>query len=187
MSSSTPARRPQGRPCSVCASSQLEAIESALVTSATTFRALARRFSISRDSLRRHVAAHLAPAVRAQIEAASPTPALDLAERIADALSHAAEIRHDADAAGDHRVALAAARTEADLAERLADRFGIATRAALSEIEDATALVRAVFAALAADPALVQPLARELEVAGRTAWACELRKQFSETNREVAA
>lgn len=142
---------------------------------------------MSRESVRRHVAAHLSPAVRAQLEAASPTPALDLAERIADALQHAAEIRADADAAGDHRVALAAARTEADLAERLADRFGIATRAALSEIEDATALARAVFAALAADPALVQPLARELEAAGRAAWARELRKQFPETREAVTA
>lgn len=185
--SATPARRPQGRPCAICTSASREAIESSLVTSATTFRALARRYGVSRDSVRRHVAAHLAPAVRAQIEAASPTPALDLAERLSDALQHAAEIRNDADAAGDHRVALAAARAEADLAERLADRFGIATRAALSEIEDATALARAVFAALAADPTLVQPLARELEAVGRTAWARELRYQFPETNREVAA
>lgn len=185
--SATPARRPSGRPCACCNSASKEALEAALVAGNATFRAIARRYGVSRDSVRRHVAAHLAPAVRAQIEAASPTPALDLAERLADALDHAAEIRRDADEAGDTRTALAAARTEADLAERLADRFGITTRSALTEIGDATALARAVFAALAADPALVHPLAQELEAAGRTAWARELRHQFPETNREVAA
>jgi hypothetical protein len=174
-----------GRACNVCRHPQRADIERTLSSGTVTYRATARIYGMSRESVRRHVDAHLDVADREAVRAVSPTPALDLAEALADVAEHAADVRRDADARGDDALALRAGRSEIDARAMLADRLGISTRDALAEITDARDLLHAVVAAMSGNPAVADTLADALADLGRTVWSRDLRQRaasIQETN-----
>lgn len=189
--SSTPRTSTTGRPCSVCRSASRQQIERELATGTQTFRAVARQHSVSRSSIARHVQAHLSVAEREQVREVSPAPALDLAAALLDVAEHARDVRHDADQRGDDKTALMAGAREVQARVALADRLGISTADAMSEIADARDLAHAALLVLQTEPGAIEPLAAALEQLGRTAWARDIRaraeEQFLKTNREVAA
>lgn len=189
--SSTTRTRSTGRACAVCRSSSRQQIERDLASGTQTFRAISRTYNVSRDSVRRHVQAHLDVADRELVREVSPAPALDLAAALLDVAQHAREVRHDADARGDDKTALMAGAREVQARVALADRLGISTADALAEIADASDLAHAALLVLQTEPAAIEPLAAALETLGRTAWARDIRaraaEQFLKTNREVAA
>jgi predicted ArsR family transcriptional regulator len=173
--------------CSICRSPRRGDIERALNTGQHSYRAVARDFGVSRDAVRRHVDGHLDKLARQQVLAVSPVPALDLAAALADIAEHAADVRHDADAAGNDKLALSAGRAEREARERLADRLGISTREALQEIHDASDLANAVLAAMRERPAIADFIADELEELGRSVWAKDMRHRAAVARAALAA
>lgn len=173
--SSTMRATSSGRPCACCRSSSRQQIERDLASGTLTFRAISRTYNVSRDSVRRHVQAHLDVADREAVREVSPAPALDLAAALLDVAQHAREVRHDADARGDDRIALMAGAREAQARTALADRLGISTADALAEIADARDLANALLLVLQTAPGAVEPVAAALDTLGRTAWARDVR------------
>jgi len=95
--------------CKVCSHRDRHAIEQDIV-SGQPLRAIGRRWKISKDSVRRHRDAHLPKAVIEAHEVAEGERGSQLLQRTRDHQARAMRIYQDAEAAGDHRVAIGALR-----------------------------------------------------------------------------
>lgn len=95
--------------CRVCSHPHRHAIEQDIV-SGQPLRVIGRRWTISKDSVRRHREAHLPKAVIEAHESAENGRAGQLLQRTRDHQARAMQIYRDAEAAGDHRVAIGALR-----------------------------------------------------------------------------
>lgn len=182
--------RSGGRACHVCRHPQRAEIERSLASGTVTYRAVARQYGMSRESVRRHVDAHLPIADRESVRAVSPAPALDLAAALADVADHAADTRRDADARGDDALALRAGRAEIVARLALADRLGITTADAHAELRDAEDLVSAVLVAMRDRPDLGDALADAMDSMGQTRAARDIRRRAAlirETNARTLA
>lgn len=176
--------RSGGRPCHVCRHAQRAEIERTLSSGTVTYRAAARLYGMSRESVRRHVDAHLDIADREAVREVSPAPALALAAALADVADHAADTRRDADARGDDALALRAGRSEIVARLALADRFGITTADAHAELTEANDLAGAVLFAMRDRPEVGDALADALDALGHTRGARDLRRR-ARTIRET--
>jgi uncharacterized membrane protein YccC len=109
------------RTCTICGHGQRHDIEVALIRR-DSYRAIARRFSVSKDALGRHAREHLPEAlVRAQ-EAKEAVRADDLLSQIRELQARALAILEEAHDSGEHRTALAAigqARANLELQAKL--------------------------------------------------------------------
>lgn len=182
--------RTGGRACHVCRHAQRAEIERALASGTVTYRAVARMYGMSRESVRRHVLAHLDVADREAVRAVNPAPALALAAALADVAEHAAETRRDADARGDDMLALRAGRSEIVARLALADRLGVTTADAQAELSEAEELVHAVLVAIRERPDVGDALADALDGMGQARAARDLRARAAsirETNARTLA
>jgi hypothetical protein len=118
--------RPLGRPCVVCNMSDRPAIEAELASGAGSIRGIAGRFGVAPESLRRHVRAHLDPAIQEAMAALNGVPALDLLVRLLDLASDAHDFRIHLEETGNDRLVSQAFRAEAATIGYLADRLGVA-------------------------------------------------------------
>jgi hypothetical protein len=75
-------RRKASKQCTICTNEKRYEIELALVSGVST-RAIAKKFTVSRDAVWRHGANHVPPERRAQL-VAGPLTSMELAERAAD-------------------------------------------------------------------------------------------------------
>ncbi len=130
--------------CRVCTHERRAELEAALLLGQQSVRAIARAFDVGRDSLRRHALRHVAIGERSSFLGAPGLRAVDIAERLADVLDHAAEVRADADARGDDRLALKASSMIAVTTMKLADRLGIAESDITRDVAELDAIAAAV-------------------------------------------
>lgn len=149
----------------MCSHPQRASIDSALTSGQNSIRGIAGRFQIPPESLRRHVAAHVAPAVRAAMAAGSatvePQTALSLAARILSVAERAHGIALAAEQSGDLRTALAAGHAEVGAVDTLAQRFGLPGATVPQEITDAADILVVMARAAREDPSVAEALAVE--------------------------
>lgn len=170
-SASTPARI--GRPCTICASDDRDAVERDLLTGGT-FRGVARRYGLSSDSLRRHVRGHVSEALRDDLLDNSGLAGVELASRVMDIIDSARDVRVDSES--DGRTAIAAGRAELEALGILADRLGVRTEETAENVRDALDLLAAIRVVARQHPDVVLVLADGLDARGRTRWAQQYRE-----------
>jgi len=110
------------RRCTVCAHSELAAINRALA-SGTPLRDVARRHGLSRSALSRHSAGHIQEVMAAAAEAQIITDiklGADLLQHVRDLQQAGVDVLNNARRRGDDMMALAAIKTLIPIAERLA-------------------------------------------------------------------
>lgn len=177
-----------GRPCTVCASGDRDAVERDLLTGGT-FRGVARRWGLSSDAVRRHVRAHVEHAMREDILDASGSVGVELSARVLDIAESARDVRLDAES--DGRTAIAAGRAELEALGILADRLGVTKAETEANVRDALDLMLAIRHVARDHPEVLYVLADGLDARGRRAWAQQYRDaaiQFSElTTKAVSA
>ena len=106
------------RICTVCASTQREEINAALISTGSSFRDLATRYLVSTSALQRHKAGHLPATLLKAVAVAEVVEAGTLLERLKALNRETAAILQEARAAGskDNELALKAiARVEKQL------------------------------------------------------------------------
>ena len=107
--------------CSICAHSDREAIDRALVDGGT-LRAIARQFRVGRDAIRRHRHnGHVSTSLAKAHEVAEVAKADDLLARVGELESRALRILDRAERAGELRTALQAIRELRSMVELLFD------------------------------------------------------------------
>lgn len=111
-----------GRPCSVCTHPKRLEIDRALVAG-EPLRAIARRFGVSKDALRRH-REHLPTYLARATEAREAAQAGDLLAQIQDLRDRALRILDKAESSRDLRVSLQAIREARQCVELLAKLAG---------------------------------------------------------------
>jgi hypothetical protein len=107
------------RHCSACDHDDREDIDAALVAG-ESYRAIARRFGLSRDAVGRHKAKHLPAAMLAGRDAADTAHGDDLLAQCRDLQTKALGILAKAEKSGDLRTAIAANREARGCLELLA-------------------------------------------------------------------
>lgn len=95
------------RRCTVCSHPEMEAVNTALLTG-EAYRAIARRFAVSKDAVERHAKAHLAVKLVKAKEAAEVAHADGLLEQVRDLQRRAVSILDRAERAGELDTALRA-------------------------------------------------------------------------------
>lgn len=174
--------RPTGRPCTICASNDRDAVERDLLTGGT-FRGVARRYGLSSDSIRRHIRGHVSEALRDDLLDNSGLAGVELASRVMDIIDSARDVRLDAES--DGRTAIAAGRAELEALAVLADRLGVTTAETAENVRDALDLLWAIRLVARDQPDAILALADGLEARGQTRWAAQYRDAISslhETN-----
>jgi hypothetical protein len=111
------------RVCTVCAHPQRAEIDSALVAGGA-IRAIARQYSLGRDSIARHQSDHLPAALALAQGAVQVAQADDLLSQVRGLHRRALAILATAEAQGDLKVALAAIREARGNLELLAKLLG---------------------------------------------------------------
>ncbi len=162
--------------CRVCTHPDRASIELDIASGTRSARAVGREHGVGRDSIRRHWERHVA--VRAQAAVflgAAPARAGDLLTRLVDVADHLAEIRADADEAGDSKTALGADRALVTAIERLRVGMGLGEADVARDYGDLDALAAAVEAQTREYPDLGVIVAEGLEEAGHMALARTIR------------
>jgi transposase-like protein len=111
------------RPCTVCAHSDLDAIDAALVAGGS-LRDIARRFGLSKDAVARHRDEHLPAALTEARDAEDAARADDLLAQVRQLQVRAHRILDRAEQTGDLRTALGAIREARGNLELLAKLLG---------------------------------------------------------------
>lgn len=171
----------------MCTHPDRSQIETDLMEGTQSFRGIARTWGLGNEAVRRHVRAHVTPALQEAMEAVAGLTPLGIATRMLDIADAARDIREHAADEGRDQVAVQAGRAEADALTRLADRLGVtegATMASLHIYER----VGAVMARIARkDTVTAEAIVTEFEAAGRPDIAEDLRALFQETTRKEIA
>ncbi|MFI8632149.1 hypothetical protein ACIGEP_06115 [Microbacterium sp. NPDC077663] len=171
--------------CRICTHPDRASIELDIAEGVRSARALGREHGVGRDSIRRHWERHVALRAQAAVFlGAAPARAGDLLTRLVDVADHLAEIRADADEAGDSKTALGADRALVTAIERLRVGMGLGEADVARDYNDLDALAAAVEAQTRSFPDLGVVVAEGLEEAGHLALARTVR-DFAE--RQAAA
>lgn len=169
-----------GRSCTVCAHADLGDIDAALVANASV-TALSQQFSLSRDSLYRHVKWHLRPAIRRAIPSVPSVRPVALVERLARIANDARDAAAAAYASGNGHLGARLGDAERRALVDLAERFQIDHDSVSRDRAKVAQLARALDAALAESPALAELMADALAAEGLSDLAAGLRPNNSET------
>ena len=105
------------RSCSICAHTNREAIDLAIVEGTASFRDIARQFSLSKDGVARHKAEHLPPVLVSAAAAKEVARGDTLLDKVRALEVQARGIAERAEKAGDLRMTLAAVRELARIVE----------------------------------------------------------------------
>ena len=111
------------RKCSICTHGEREAIDLALV-SRESYRAVARRFDVSRSAVERHKRTHIPQSLMKAAEAEELVRADDLLAHVSALQKRALTILEEAENGGDLRTALLAIREARSCIELLAKLVG---------------------------------------------------------------
>lgn len=111
------------RPCSICTRDDRDRVDAALVMGGS-YRAVASRFGLSKDSVRRHSDGHLSPTIAAVTTEREHRRAEALTERIERLILRVEKVADDAESGGKVGPLLAAARELRGLLELLGKATG---------------------------------------------------------------
>lgn len=171
-------RRP-GMPCIVCGHADRHAIESDLA-GPSSIRGIARRWDLHPEAVRRHLRAHLSPAIRQALYDSGRLSVLSIAERLAGLAETAEDLRLDAEERGDHEFALRAGHEATSTLVALANRLGIQTGQAVDLIEEARGIAGAFGRVLRDHPEFAPVLADALHEEGLVSFAYSIRNRTRE-------
>lgn len=158
-----------GRACTICTHSDRDAIDAAIVSTAS-YRSTARRYGVTPDAIARHARAHVSAAVVAIADAAEADRRLTTSERVEGLYRRVERILDAAEQAGQASLSLAAARELRSTSELLARLSGELRPDAptvsvnLLTSPDLQVLLAAINRALAGYPDARAAVARELGV-----------------------
>jgi hypothetical protein len=155
-------------------------VEADILSGEISIRGVAGQWGLAPESVRRHARRHLDAAALAASTALRGIPALSVLVRLQEVADAARETRLDAEERHDSRMALQAARVEAQVLATLGERFGVRELVAheLSEpLAEADALVRVVALVARTHPEARDTMAHALDAIGHPALALQVRRQ----------
>lgn len=175
-----------GRPCETCRNSSRAAIDEALL-SGQSISQISRHFTISEDSVRRHLRRHLSPAALAAVRITEPVPASTLVERVSEIAGAARAARERLLEAGNVMHSVRAGDAEIRALGFLADRLGIDRDKVAQDAAKGRAIALALVAAVHQAPELGELVAQALDAASHSEIADQVRAEFPETRKALSA
>ncbi len=157
------------RTCTVCSHPDRAEIETALVASETSFRDIARRFSVSKDAVTRHRAEHLPEKLAKAAEADELADADQLKAELETVKADVHRLKGKAEKEGDYRTALTGcdrALKALELQAKLLQLIGDASQVNLYLSPEWLELRAVVVGALEPHPAARESVLRALEGVG---------------------
>lgn len=174
--SSTPAiaARP-GRRCVLCSHADRARIEAEIASGQISIRGVASRHGMVHESVRRHLSNHVSASLQAALGGVIGAPAVSMASRLLDVADSAQATRAAAEAAGDHKLAIAAGQAEARVLGLLLplDALGEGVADSVQEAYDA---LQAFATTVRVHPEVGEIIASVLDGRGRTEWAERIRQ-----------